>query len=100
MGRDGSLIQSLHDPTYSRAGGRPASSMAKASWQAVTPLPQETMGDMYELYNSYNSRGGRNRCAAVRLAAKGAFSAPGMWPAFLSIGSISPRYLSGPRASR
>jgi len=42
-GRAGSSIQPLNDPTYRRAGGSPAISMASASWQAVTPLPQETM---------------------------------------------------------
>src|SRR5882672_2468225 len=43
-GRSGSSIQALNDPTYRRAGGRPACSMASASWQAVTPLPQDTIG--------------------------------------------------------
>ena len=32
--------QSLHDPGYSLAVARPAASMARMLWQAVTPLPQ------------------------------------------------------------
>lgn len=32
--------QSLHDPGYSVAVPSPATSMARISWQAVTPLPQ------------------------------------------------------------
>ena len=39
-GREGSLIQSLHEPEYSRAMGSPAWVMASRSWQAVTPEPQ------------------------------------------------------------
>ncbi len=38
-GREGSVIQSLHDPTYS-AAENPASSSASTSWAAVTPEPQ------------------------------------------------------------
>jgi len=42
-GRDHS-IQALNDPTYRRGAGKPATSIASASWQAVTPLPQDTIG--------------------------------------------------------
>ena len=38
--RDGSVIHSLHEPTYIREPGRPASSMASTFWAAVTPEPQ------------------------------------------------------------
>src|SRR6056297_313387 len=36
----GSMIHSLHDPTYIRAPGNPACSMAKTFCAAVTPDPQ------------------------------------------------------------
>ena len=39
IGRSGSRIHSLQEPTYSLAGSRPASSAAKTVKQADTPEP-------------------------------------------------------------
>lgn len=39
IGRAGSCIHSLHEPTYSFELGNPTSSPAKILWQAVTPEP-------------------------------------------------------------
>ena len=39
-GRDGSVIHSLHDPTYMRAPSSPAIVMARTFWAAVMPEPQ------------------------------------------------------------
>src|SRR5439155_15714744 len=92
MGRAGSSIQPLNDPTYSRGGGSPAISIASASWQAVTPLPQETITSFpYRAYSSRSSAGGRNRWAGVRFACSGALRAPGMCPALRSRGSTAAR---------
>ncbi len=46
-----------------------------------------------------SSSGGRKRPSARRLALKGWFTAPGMWPATGSIGSTAPAKRSGARAS-
>ena len=43
--------------------------------------------------------GGRNVPSAVTFSAVGALTAPGMWPATGSTGSVSPRYRSPARAS-
>ena len=99
--------------------GRPA---ARASWQALTPLPQATTTGSARrpaassapgraaasasgpaapsASNRARSSGGaRKRPSVARNVAVGALIAVGMWPATGSIGSTSPRYRSGARAS-
>src|SRR5205823_11851836 len=75
----GWLLQSLQDPTYSLAPGKPASSSASKVWQAVTPLPQEATTSAAwaapsRWYRARSSSGGRNR-PSFRFPLTGALTA-------------------------
>ena len=93
-GRSGSSDQADQEPGYS-AASKPAIRSAATACAAVTPEPQYTPTSVP--YDAERGEPGPQRSAAAnrpsgpRLSAVGVLSAPGIWPARGSTGSVSPR---------
>src|SRR5262249_18505892 len=80
-GRAGSLIQLLHEPTYSAASPNPASCNASTVFAAVRPDPQYApTAPCTDANTSRSSSAVRRRPSGWETSAAGRFTAPGMWP--------------------
>ena len=105
IGRVGSAHHSLHEPGYSRVPAKPGDlhrQQVVAGGHAGAALVDDAVGGVPSSSASNSAR----RCAAclnvpsaARFSVNGRLSAPGMWPATGSSGSVSPRKRSGARAS-
>src|SRR5262249_31507576 len=101
--RDGSLSQSLHEPTYN-AASTPIASSARMVCAATTPAPQYAATSRSSLTPrlakcARSSSQGRSSPFGFTRSAEGPLTAPGTCPATEKYGSSSPRKRSGARAS-